>query len=686
MTDSATKHFLRTPSMRRDLLLYLIGIALFHFMAEIAIAWSNIGSTTSEQNIAIQTYLQSSLESDAKSALLRGNAEDLKKLLTTLIKRPEVAEISVVDATGKLFAQAGKTNAHNVNRSFELELTQIPKIAASSVFNRDELVNGAPIHIGKLEYTIDETLLQLPSKRVFFLDVILCLITTVIFAFVLKLTYRKAMAPITTLVDHIQGIDPDNAGNEEVLDTHVAFGDELSRVWDAHRAVVAKNLRQAREIATQNQSLAAHAQERDHQTMVANEALYRLENVIAEQDAFVSNVMDLMKLKSDGLTSAMEFLTAYIDALRSIAETSRYTGRNFDPDTQTEAFAAILSKLQQLDSTYAVASLCAEELHAIINNLLTSTLNRYADLSLESQPTDILSSLRQLIDSKEDDAKRKHIAYRSQFLIDNSLTNPLLLIDWKAVALVVRTLLTNAIAFTRENGSVNVVCELMSGIDQVNVRITVDDSGIGMDLLTQKRLKALFGQQAQGDHAQAPNLDTLSLELAQRIARQLNATLTLLRSEPGRGSSFCFVFSATPISDADRLLGSNAQKRYGMDVLYLNNDPAIEQTLFKETCKRIGHFATCVSSADAAVALLEDRKWDCLFVSDQFSNGQSGLAMIAALRKRMVRSPYASMPIIHVFKKHQDDLEDLVAAAGGNGQFYQFDKPTVLKALLKALS
>lgn len=667
--------------MRRDLLFYLIGIAIFHFIAEIAIAWTNIGSTTSEQNVAIQTYLQSALENDAKNALVRGNAEDLNRLLSTLIKRPEVAQISIIDATGKLFAQAGKINASHVNRSVEVELQQIPKIAnASSVSDRDELVDGPPTHIGMLNYTIDETLLQLPSKQVFLLDVVLCIITTVIFGFVLKSTYRKTTEPITKLVDQIQGINLESSREIE-LDTQIAFGYELSRVWDAHKAVIEKNKAQALEIASQNQVLVTHAKERDHQTMVANEAIYRLENVVAEKDAFTSNVMGLMKPKIDGLTSAMKFIDAYIDALRSIAEASLYS----DTDSPKSEFVDILAKLQQLDSSHSVANVCAEELHAIINNLLTSALNLYADVSLESQPADIVLSLRQLIESKENEAKRKNIAYRSQFLIDNSITNPHLLIDWKGVALIVRTLLSNAMKFTRENGSVNVVCELMSGIDRINVRITVDDSGVGMDLLTQKRLKVLFGQQEQGGLSQTPNLDTLSLELSQRIARQMNATLTLLRSEPGRGSSFCFVFSAKPFSEAERLVGLDTQKRYGMDVLYLNNDPAIEQTLFKETCKRIGYFATCVSSADAAIALLEDRTWDCLFVAEQFSNGQSGLAMIEALRKRITHSSYVGIPIIYVFKKKNNDLQNLVIAAGGNGLFYQFDKPTVLKELLKRL-
>lgn len=102
-------------------------------------------------------------------------------------------------------------------------------------------------------------------------------------------------------------------------------------------------------------------------------------------------------------------------------------------------------------------------------------------------------------------------------------------------------LISNAIKFTPDGGSIHVRCQE----DSRSVTVCVEDTGIGMDAETQKHIYEKF---YQGDASRQTAGNGLGLSLVRRIVDLSGGTLSLV-SEVGKGSTFtvCFPKSSDKI-------------------------------------------------------------------------------------------------------------------------------------------
>lgn len=89
-------------------------------------------------------------------------------------------------------------------------------------------------------------------------------------------------------------------------------------------------------------------------------------------------------------------------------------------------------------------------------------------------------------------------------------------------------LLSNAVKFTEKNGSITISCRKAGDA----VRVTVSDTGIGMDAETQKHI---FEKFYQGDTARAAAGNGLGLPIAKRIVDLCGGTISV-KSEIGYGT------------------------------------------------------------------------------------------------------------------------------------------------------
>jgi signal transduction histidine kinase len=91
-------------------------------------------------------------------------------------------------------------------------------------------------------------------------------------------------------------------------------------------------------------------------------------------------------------------------------------------------------------------------------------------------------------------------------------------------------LLSNAVKFTPPEGSITVLCRE----EPDRIRVTVTDTGIGMDKET---MSHMFDKFYQGDPSRKLSGNGLGLSLVRRITDMVGASL-LYESEVGKGTSF----------------------------------------------------------------------------------------------------------------------------------------------------
>ena len=110
-------------------------------------------------------------------------------------------------------------------------------------------------------------------------------------------------------------------------------------------------------------------------------------------------------------------------------------------------------------------------------------------------------------------------------------------VDKDLMRIAINNLLTNAIKYNREGGTVSLVAEETEGV----VRIAVRDTGVGIAPEDQQRIFDKF-YRSERDEIREKSGHGLGLSLAREIVQLHHGTLTL-HSELGEGTEFVIEFN-----------------------------------------------------------------------------------------------------------------------------------------------
>jgi signal transduction histidine kinase len=171
----------------------------------------------------------------------------------------------------------------------------------------------------------------------------------------------------------------------------------------------------------------------------------------------------------------------------------------------------------------------AERLLVLVNDLLFVARLQAGEMTLEREHVDLASVVRDGVGAMEPRAAAKGIALTC--VVDS--VSPVYG-DSGRMLRVVDNLVSNAIKFTREGGTVHVSLRE----DGDNVRLEVADSGIGIGADDQRRLFQRFYRAENAVELQIPGTG-LGLYICRVIAEAHEGSLSV-RSELGRGSTFTF--------------------------------------------------------------------------------------------------------------------------------------------------
>lgn len=169
-----------------------------------------------------------------------------------------------------------------------------------------------------------------------------------------------------------------------------------------------------------------------------------------------------------------------------------------------------------------------KKLSELISNILKlNKLERQTIVHVAKQ-YDLCEQLAQCAVNYEPVWEQKNIEFEADMEDYVSITA-----DTALMELVWNNLLSNAVKFTPEGGTIT-LCEQS---DENYIRVSVSDSGCGMDEETKKHI---FEKFYQGDTSHATAGNGLGLALAMRVL-QLNNFEIEVESTPGKGSKFTVV-------------------------------------------------------------------------------------------------------------------------------------------------
>ncbi len=181
---------------------------------------------------------------------------------------------------------------------------------------------------------------------------------------------------------------------------------------------------------------------------------------------------------------------------------------------------------------------------------------------------------------------------------------------------VLFNLVSNAIKFTSQ-GSVTLKIEILD----VDARVSVQDTGIGISLENQKKIFNRFYQVDSAESRQEGGTG-LGLAISQRLV-ELHGTEIILRSKPGEGSLFFFdlpVVTGKPIikpePSRESLLLEKEEKRS----IIMDSKPAIQQRrAVEQDVESQGLISKFVSKRDGKILVVDDEYLNLRIVEEHLS-------------------------------------------------------------------
>ena len=170
-------------------------------------------------------------------------------------------------------------------------------------------------------------------------------------------------------------------------------------------------------------------------------------------------------------------------------------------------------------------SVAARRLASLITNILK--LNKLENQQIFPQPKefDLSEHLCECLLTFEDAWEKKNLEIETDIQDDVRIKS-----DSELLSLVWNNLISNAVKFTPEGGTIRVT--LMA--DEKNVNVSVRDTGCGMSAETGKHI---FEKFYQGDTSHATQGNGLGLALVKRVVDILQGEISV-QSTPNQGSTF----------------------------------------------------------------------------------------------------------------------------------------------------
>lgn len=233
-----------------------------------------------------------------------------------------------------------------------------------------------------------------------------------------------------------------------------------------------------------------------------------------------SQIIDSINLMTMELSGVETLKTDFIASVSHELKTPLASIQNY----ASLLNSPVISEKERIDYSSAVIR-AAERLTALITNILR--LNRLENQNIYPEPVkfDLVMQVSESILLFEDEWERKNIS------IETDMNERIeVFSDPELLSIVWNNLISNAVKFTPEGGSISVSVTDYPGKTEVCIR----DSGCGISPEIRNRI---FDKFFKGDPSRSTPGNGLGLSLVKRIMEILNCNIDFT-SEAGKGSKF----------------------------------------------------------------------------------------------------------------------------------------------------
>ncbi|MCP4574552.1 MAG: response regulator [bacterium] len=319
-----------------------------------------------------------------------------------------------------------------------------------------------------------------------------------------------------------------------------------------------------------------------------------------------------------------------------------------------------------------------ESLLNIINDILDYSKITSNSLSLEEVPFDLHLLLEDVQSLLESTAAAKNVDLVFDYQAEAAHH---FLGDPTRIRQVAFNLVGNAIKFT-EQGHVRIVCSVKPRAGRKNVKLAIEDTGIGIPT---ERLGAIFDQFEQADNSTTRQYGGtgLGLSISRKLARMMGGDVTV-ESTVGEGSIFSVDLTlppteAPPEDPAPAPATEQERPDFRLQALVVE-DNRFNQVVVKNLLNRVGVEVDIAENGAVALEMLDQAAYDVVFMDVRMPimNGYEATEKIRARDDEL-----AGIPIFAVTADAtRSDVQKCLEA----GMNKHLSKPLRMKDVIKALS
>lgn len=268
---------------------------------------------------------------------------------------------------------------------------------------------------------------------------------------------------------------------------------------------------------------------------------------------------------------------------------------------------------------------------AIVNDILDMAKIEAGRFELDSEPFNLINLMEGAVELMSGRAQKSQIEIACR--IDTDVPD-VLIGDAGRLRQIVLNLLGNAVKFTEEGGvAANVSLDALKA-GKASIRITVEDTGVGIDESFKGRL---FDRFAQADSSSTRNFEGTGLGLA--ICRDLVEVMggsISVESVVGEGSAFT-VTLALPVGElAQGINEETCSVRLEDKRVLVVDDFELNRTVLEYYIDAEGGTAVLAGSGPEALEKLRKESFDCLII-DQMMPRMDGFMLRDEIRALDIR-------------------------------------------------